>query len=338
MGIARRTVAALMAVIALVSGVPQSGFAAYDGPLRVRNISPVVALYGMPRMVGARVLDATQPHSSFEASFNFEAVNNFQSKSQAGTFAFFDGETYLASYRLRGSFADRWEWGLEVPYIVHTGGGLDGVVDEFHELFGLPDGGRNLASRGRLDYFLRAKGIVYADFSNTRRSLSDVRGFAGWQLFKDETQALALRGQIKLPTGDVRDLSGSEAFDVSLWGEYERRFNIREQSLKLSLGSGVTFLGEGELVPDDQESWMVSGHIGLAWPLHRRVTLLAQLDAHSKALDTGNPLVADGGILGTLGARVGVTERLWVDLGLIEDLENESASDVVFQVLLTARF
>ena len=303
-----------------------------SGPLRVRNLSPVMQLYGMPRMVGAYVIDG-----DFEATFNFEAANNFQSDLQQGTFVFFDGESYVASYRIRNDFADGWEWGVEIPWVVHTPGSLDGLVDEFHELFGLPDGERSLAPRGRLDYFIGSQGTVYADFSDSRRELGDLRAFIGHQVFSGERNALAIRGQVKFATGEVKDLSGSGGNDVSIWGEYEHRFPLANRELKFTLGAGITHLGEGDLIPDDQHTWMHSAHLGVQIPIHQRFEFHAQVDAHSRVLDTGNPLIADGGVLGTLGARMHITRSFWMDLGLIEDLENEAASDVVFQVLLGAR-
>ena len=96
-------------------------------------------------------------------------------------------------------------------------------------------------------------------------------------------------------------------------------------------------LGEGEFIPEDQETWAHFGHFGIQIPLHERVEFHAQLDAHSRILDTGNPLLADGGIMGTVGGRIGVTEKLWLDFAIIEDFDSESASDVVFQILLGAR-
>ncbi len=328
-----------IAALTICLVMPPSAFAQFEegdlpgGALRVRNLSPVVQLYGMPRMSGARIV-----YDYTEATFNFEAANNFQSELRGGTFAFFDGETYVGSYRLRGGFNERFEWGAEVPYVAHSGGSLDGVVDEFHELFGLPDGERSLASRGRLDYFLRSGPEVYADFSNSRHEIGDVRGFLGYQVFAEEMQALALRTQIKVPTGNVADLSGSEGWDFSVWGEYERGFVFSQRTIRLTLGGGVSYLGEGELIPDAQEDWLWVGHLGVQIPLHPRVEFHAQIDAHTDVLDTGNPLVAEGGLLGTLGGRIGLTKRLWMDVGLIEDLENESASDVVFQVLFGAKF
>jgi uncharacterized protein DUF3187 len=338
MGFTVRTVIVLLIFTAL-SGFPSpgnasDGFQIADGPLRVRNLSPIMQLYGMPRPVGAQILES----GSTELSFNLEAANNFQSENRMGTFVFFDGESIVSSYRIRQGWGNRFEWGVEVPYVAHTGGALDGVVDEFHEVFGLPDGERSLASRGRLDYLVRSDGVVYADFNDSVQSFGDVRGFLGMQILNQGSQRLALRGQVKFPTGRVEDLSGSEATDISVWGEYQYDVLSPGWNFRLMLSGGVSYLGEGELVPNAQKSWLGFGHVGLFVPLHPRVAFIAQVDAHTQVLDTGNPLIADAGILGSFGGRVGVTEELWIDFALIEDLDNESASDVVFQILLGTRF
>ena len=107
--------------------------------------------------------------------------------------------------------------------------------------------------------------------------------------------------------------------------------------MRFTVAGGISHLGEGDLIPEAQESWVHFAHVGFQIPLTQRIEFHAQLDAHSRLLHTNNPLVADGGVLGTLGGRIGVTDRLWVDLAIIEDLEAESASDVVFQILLGTR-
>ena len=298
-------------------------------PLGVRNVSPVVQLYGIPRMTGARVAKA-----DWDVSFNVEIGNNFQSERGDTAIAFFDGETYVNSFRARRGFANHWEWGVEIPWVVHAPGSLDGLIDEFHELFGLPDAGRSSAPRGRLDYFVADNEMIYADFDNSRRGLGDARAYVGWSLIDQPGTAFVVRSMIKLPTGKVDKLTGSEAMDIALWGEYERHFRVAGKRLRLSLGGGVARLGEGNMMPEQQEDWVHFGHLGVQIPIHPRVELHAQLDAHSRVLDTGNPVLADGGLLGTLGGRVGVTQRLWLDLAVIEDLAAESASDVVFQILL----
>lgn len=303
-----------------------------SGPLRVRNMSPVMTLYGTPRMTGARVLEG-----DIEATFNLEIANNFQSELRGDTFAFFDGETYIASYRIRDDLSDGWDWGLEIPWIVHTPGSLDGLVDEFHELFGLPDGDRGLASRNRLDYYIGDDEVVYADFNESRRGLGDIRASIGRRVFDDHRGALAVRGMVKVPTGEVKDLTGSGGMDVSLWAEYERAFVVSDVPVRMTGGLGITRLGDGDLLPEDQHRWMSIAHLGIQVRVRRGVEFHAQADAHTRPLDTDNPLAADGGVLGTIGGRIGITPRLWLDLSIIEDLKNEAASDVVFQFMLGAR-
>ena len=91
---------------ALSSSVFAEGWAVPEGPLRVRNTSPAVQLYGLPLMTGARIIDR-----DWELSFNTEIGNNFQSDSVDGTLGFFDGETYVNSYRVGKGIGGNWEWG-----------------------------------------------------------------------------------------------------------------------------------------------------------------------------------------------------------------------------------
>ena len=305
-----------------------------DGPLRVRNVSPVVQLYGMPRMVGAKLAD-----HRLEFSFNLEAANNFQSDLVDETWVFFDGESYVLSPRLRGRLGRNYDWSVEVPWVAHTPGTFDGVVDEFHETFGLPDGERFMAPRHRLDYHVRSEGVVYADFQDSQREMGDVRLTLGRAVFDDPGRGtLTVRAQLKLPTGDVDTLSGSGGLDSSVWGEYAYGLPLNGRMLRLSVAGGISYLGEGELIPERQESWMHFGHVGIQYNARHWLQLHAQADAHSQVLETGNPLIADGGLLGTIGSRFAVSPNTWLDLAIVEDLLNESASDVVFQVMLATRF
>lgn len=302
------------------------------GPLRVRNMSPVLTLYGVPRMTGAHILK-----DDLEITFNVEIANNFQSKLTDDSFAFFDGESYIASYRFRKDFADHWEWGVELPWVVHTPGEFDPLIDGFHELFDLPDGNRPVAERNRLDYLIRADGVVYADFDESRSGIGDVRAFLGRQIFKNDNSALAVRGMLKAATGEVESLTGSGGTDVGVWAEYERSFHLGSLPMRMSGGVGFSYLGQGDLLPDDQRHWMSVGHFGLQMQFKPWFEFHAQADAHSRTLENDNQLIADGGILGTLGARFALTNKLWLDMVIVEDLRNDSASDVIFQFLLGAR-
>ena len=318
------TVLALVTVAALPA-------AANDRPLALRNTSPIANLYGLPRMLGATRLQGP----GIEHQITLEEANNFTDRSKANQRIFFDGETSIISYRGRTAIGERWEVGVELPYVIHHGGGLDGPIDEFHELFGLPDGNRSIARRNRLDYAILVDGVEYANFQDSQRHVGDVRFNAGRVVLETQSVNATLRAQVKVPTGDADRLTGSGAWDVASWVEAGVRDVAGVSGFGLSLGGGAMYLGEGDIVPDDQERFVLVGHVGLNYRLSDTVYVHGQLDAHSKLWDN-DVRQAESALQGTLGGRVKLAPRMWLDIAVLEDLTADSSSDVVFQFALSA--
>jgi hypothetical protein len=319
------------ATAALVAGSIATAAAA-EAPLRVRNVSPVAQLYGMPRAMGAELVE-----SGYELSFGTEIANNFTSDLDGTTFAFFDGETTVFSYGARGALADGWEWGVEIPFVDHDGGYLDAAVDNFHDIFGFDDNGRERANRNQIDYFIRYRGETYVDFQDETDDWGDVRASLGYQLARDDTQAWAVRALLKLPTGEVEHLTGSDATDLALWVEHARSSLFGQARMSLSAALGAMWLGDGDLVPQRQESFAGYGHLGLAWRMTEAVSLLGQVDYHSRLIDSGLDHLGGRGLQGTLGARFRYKERLTTEFSFVEDLTSDSVADVAFQLLIAAR-
>lgn len=304
---------------------------AEQGPFALRNIHPIALLYGLPRPLGTDFPEA------IELSFNVEHASNFSSEKEGDTFFFFDGETSVVTYGMRRAFADRWEWGVELPWVIHTGGELDSFIDEFHELFGLNDGGRSAAPRGRLDYLVRYEGKEFADFQDGKRHIGDVRAMLGFSLWQSPARSMVVRGMIKAPTGTVETLSGSEATDVAISLDYTDTELLSWLGLKLSLMGGLVWLGDGELAPRAQNRVAGVGHLGLSYRLSDRVELLGQVDAQSRLLDSGLDPAGGAAIQGTLGGRIRMSPNAWLDLAVVEDLRSQSSSDVVFHIRLGVR-
>lgn len=301
----------------------------------VRNLMPVAQLYGLPRPVGA---DIAQPGTRLLA--NFEITNNFASQNRGEDEAGYDGESYLTSLTLSRGLgqARRFEAGLVIPYIRHSGGQLDGFIDEFHDLFGFPDSGRSEVARGLLDYHVRVDGTTYADIQNTQGHLGDVSAWLGYQIFRDAETSLALRTMVKVPTGRVSSLSGSGGTDVALWAEYASARLLRALQLEVSLMAGAVLLGNGDLAPARQRDVAGFFHFGLQLPLGKRLRLHGQLDAHTELVDASLQQIGGSALQGTLGGRIGLSRRFWLDLGVVENLTTKSAADVTFQIALGGRF
>ena len=306
---------------------------AVEQPLAVRDTSPLALLYGLPRMHGGTVAGR-----GGELNFGVDHASSFTGNVAGDDLVFFDGETSVFALRYRHAMGPAWEWGVEVPYVQHDGGFLDAFIDDFHEAFGFTDGGRESAPRDRLDYLVRIDGIDYADVDSSTGGIGDLRGFLGRRLFDDSARSAALRLQIKAPTGKASKLTGSGAWDTTAWVEMTERALLQRIGMTVTLGAGAAFLGDGDIAPDDQESVVGIGHLGLQWPVWGgRLTFKGQLDAHTAPLDRALPQT-DHVIQGTLGGHLRVGQRYWLDFALIEDLKTKSSPDAVFQLAIGGRF
>ena len=147
-----------------------AAFAADDSPLRIRNIAPASGIYGEPCALGGDVLA-----SGYELTFDAEVANNFTSNASGSTLAFFDGETTYLTYGFRRAIAERFEWGIELPWVVQDGGYFDHSIQDFHSIFGFPNNGRREAKLNKIDYFVSDKNKVYVDFQDPKNGWGDAR-------------------------------------------------------------------------------------------------------------------------------------------------------------------
>ena len=340
----RRLFAVLhLVLLAWVCQTPTAAAQA-SGPLLVRNITPVAHLYGVPAALGGR-LWRTAEDARFEYSLNLEHASSFTNARRLNSAVFFDGETTVATYLVRGGFGEsgaarhtgRWEWGVALPLVMHSGGFLDGLIDEFHETFGLRDGGRPIAERNRIDYLVQLDGEIYANFQDSKSRIGDVRAWLGYQWLDSPQRSLALRSQLKLPTGSVASLSGSGAADLAAWLEHTEHTVLGNDKVGMNLMLGAVYLGEGDLAPRWQQDAALFAQFGLYYQYNRWVQLHAQIAGQTQLIDSDILQAQGPAVQGTLGGRVQVNSRVFVDLGLVEDLRTKSSADVVFHLRLSAQ-
>jgi len=143
-----------------------------------------------------------------------------------------------------------------------------------------------------------------------------------------------LRFGVKLPSGDADDFTGSGALDASAALAYSDAETLARLRLDVHAGAGVLWMGEGDLLPDHQNTWAGFGHFGLAWRGTERLTLLGQLDAQSEILDGVSGELGGHALLGSLGARYRFGDAWHLTGTMVEDLVVEHAPDVTFQLRL----
>ncbi len=298
--------------------------------LELRNTSPLAQLYGVPAMRGAIATDV-------ELRFDVGVASSFTGDFNATEFVFLDGETAVFSYTVRRPLGARFEAGVELPWVVHSGGRFDGLIDEFHDLFGLPDGGRPLVPRGQLDYVVRANGVTDVDIQGKTSALGDVRGWLAYALLDTPGRSLTARAHAKLPTGRASKLSGSGAFDGAIALEYVDANIFSSLGVQLTAGGGLTVLGDGDILTEKQDSVVPFGHFGLGVQVGKHARFLGQLDAHGAIFDSQLSHLGNSVLQGSLGVQYSATPKLNIEFSLIEDLSGAMAADVIFKLTVSGR-
>ncbi len=295
---------------------------------------PLVQIFGLPALGPARVV----PERATDIGLSLAVANNFSFGETSNETASLDGETWRTTLLARRGFAHGVELGIELPFVRHGGGSLDRFVENWHELFGLPQNNRDTAPADRLKYRYERDGVVELDLTEPVSGVGDVRLTAAYQLAAPFPGDLALRASVKLPTGDSAKLLGSGGTDLAFWlsagcgAHCEGRWGWYG-------GGGLMIAGQGEVLAAQQHHLVGFGSGGLAYRLAPAVTLKVQFDGHTDFFrQTALPQIGAASVQVVMGGTLLLSERYALDLSVSEELVHNTASDVVLQTVLRARF
>lgn len=266
--------------------------------------------------------------------FSFSAASHSIADARLGEELIMDGATTRLEITWRYAVGDGFELGIELPYVWHESGGLDGLVDAWHDIFGLGGGSRALRESDRLE-------IAYGDASGMRidlrqnvRGIADARLFAGIGLRRRGDHRLALRFGVELPTGESTDLLGSGGTDISIGLAGDVDGLLGRPGLDGYYRVNAVFVGDSDILGDRRNRVLGHGAVGVGRAFGDRIELWLQAAVRSAAFDSGIEVLGDVSATVTFGGDIRLGRKLRLGLGLSEDLKVRSAPDVVFRVAL----
>src|SRR5262245_36139904 len=116
--------------------------------------------------------DAFRPSDGEVTLAEMKLVANAQPSKTAFVL---DSETLRTSLLTRVGIARRLELGLEVPFLSHQGGFMDGIIDSFHAHLHLPEGGRpGFAKDEFRAAYIGSGETVYLDQPSSGLDLGDI--------------------------------------------------------------------------------------------------------------------------------------------------------------------
>lgn len=311
-----RPLAALLAALAP---------AAQAAPFDTNNQGALAQGFALPVIGHGHVLAEGDSASRFSLDLTSEYTTD-----TAGTETItLDGETARLTGRYRAGLGGGWEWGAELS-AVHVGGGfMDSFIEGWHDFFGLPNGGRELVPQDRYQYRYEKDGAVRLDRTEEGWALGDVRVSGGWAA----SENLALRAELKLPTGDEDKLTGGN-LGGALWADWALPFDIDSRWSGFA-SAGLSLNQKGDVLEDQQETLVPFGGAGAFLRATQKVELGAQLYAHGPLYkDSALDQLDRAGLQLVFGGRW--IEKIWaLDIAFQEDLITKSSPDFSVHVGLT---
>ena len=300
---------------------------AAERPLAVYNQGALARAFELPVIGETGVL----PFGDTGGSIRYDLTTEYHASGSGSETVILDGESNLLTFAFRKGMGLGLELTLEVPVLYQSGGFMDDPIENWHDFFGLPNGGRELAPQDRYLYQYTRDGQTV--FRNTRSGtdIGDVRIGFGWQAL----ESLALRTELKLPSGDDTHLAGGNT-GGALWADWALPF---DPGFFLSgwVSGGVSFNDKSDVIPDQQNSVVPFGGAGLAARFAERWSLLGQLYAHGKLYDGSALDPFREALQLTLGLRYDVARDFSIDTGFQEDLIVSSSPDFSFHLALNWR-
>lgn len=300
-------------------------------PFAIRNLNPFFVVHGIPAMQAPVTVESGK--TSMQVLL--DVASHFTDAENDSEFIAIDGETYRLAFRFARGVGRRWEVGAEVPLLSHSGGVLDGVINQWHEFFGLPSLGRDRVEDDLLRFQYIRDGRKLVDQQSSGTGIGDILLFTGKTLSRTGDYAVTLRGQVKLPTGDPDSLRGSGGTDAAVSATAS---GSAGKKWSFSARIGAAYLGGGDVLPELQRRWAGFGGIFAGWQAFDKFSFKAQLDAQSPLYeDSGFHQLTDTAVQLSFGGTARIGKTTFLDLSFSEDEFNPDVSpDFAFQIRLRA--
>jgi len=308
--------------LTLLLGLARPGAAQLAEPMQIRNLNPLVAIFGLPAW------DTVIPGNRFGASL--ELANHFEFATIGSESLALDGETARTTLSFAHGFDRGWMVGVELP-LFHIGGGmLDDAIDAWHSTFNLPDGGRNRRPEGELRFVLGHSGHVFYQLDEPKSGLGDVQLKVARGLGADN--GFVIEAGLKLATGDEQMLAGSGSSDEWLTLLRTRPLPERRHPAGYYWGVGVVHAGNPVEIEFPAESWVYTGVVGGSWQRWPKFGLKAQLDVHAPFYDSPLEEIGATAVELTFGAWMNRADRARLEFAIVEDVRVNTAPDVVLKI------
>jgi len=306
----------LFSVVLFLASLSSVAFP-FDGPLQINNLYPIFLHADQPYLEKADIENSM--------SFSFSHSSTYTVEDSRDWVINLDMEITELSFRYKRIIKHMFEFDLDIPVLVFSGGFLDAPLEDYHDAFGFPDYGRKDRSHNDFLYEVRRDGnLVIKGKPGTR--LGDIRLAVKKPLTSSDDYKLSIKGDIEMPVSNAEkgysngsiDTGISLLFDKSISGSTMTYWNL-----------GVVFPGNVKGHENLNLKNYINGGLAVETELKKNLNLIVQLHGQSEIYpDTGISAVDGRAFFIALGGRYYSGSSNY-ELSLTEDLNTSGSPDFI---------
>jgi hypothetical protein len=282
----------------------------------LRNYNPFLQVFGLPKFQTAELVRPDH----FDFALSYDIANDADDAARPSGDLVIDGETQTLTFSLRRRAFERMEFGIDIPYVSHSGGTLDSLIKDWHSLVGLSNSMRE-GPNDQIQHSYALNGTTYYELDSPVSGIGDVQMSAAYAM-----QHLTVRAGVKLPTGDPDKLTGSGATDFSLGLYAGSTTTLFDRAFDYSGFLGVLLLGDGDVMPEFQRRSLAFGGVALRWHTTERFALSTQCSLQGSYFDIDIDEIGGNTIQFAIGGDYRF-KRTLLRLAIVEDIAAGAAPD-----------
>jgi hypothetical protein len=300
-------------------------------PLASRNQFPLALLLLDPEPESGLVLSKGQK----SISFNFNYSNILLQENSARESLLLDMEYLGSTLGLKAGLGGGMEAAVSFPIYSMHGGFLDPAISKIHQTFGFPNKLREATPNNFFQYHYGIDGMPVLERARGGTWVGDLTLQTRKSVFEKNPLGLrlAISTAIKLPTGNKKNLTGSNATDVgigiaasrvtrSVGGYFHFAYIIPGSSTGLETRNFTSLTAAGD--------WRFKA----GWP---NLAMVVQYERLQRFLQSDLVLLKQSGQQMILGLRWKQSNRLYYEWRLAEDI-SVTASDFTFGFQITTNW
>jgi hypothetical protein len=255
-------------------------------------------------------------------------TNTYQLDHEGSERAVIDVENTRYDLQL-GYSQQLWHFNINLSLVDNQPGHLDSTIEDWHDFWGLPQGGRDRAVNDRLQLSYEKDGETIFRTSQSGNGLADIQLSAGYSLDENSRIWMAL----ELPSNSNNELISNDRIDLAFW--LSTQHPLSENNLGYA-SIGTTLIGNGGVFKDRLNEAVLFAQGGTVYHYSETLQFLLQADYHSPIVQNSDLHALGHSLQAQFALRLPrLIGNHWLEVFFSEDIWPGHAPDITFAIRLS---